>query len=92
MESSTIENHQRLRELAEAELETNRNLNPGVSREAVRLEVVSHFAQLAQRYANGGSAKMSQAMAVAAAHLGMPSRDREHVPVASPVSLIHRVA
>jgi hypothetical protein len=92
MESSTIESHRRLRGLAEAELETNLNLNPGVGREAVRLEVVSQFAELARRYANEGSPKMSQAMAVAAAHLGMMFRNREHVRAASPVSVVHRVA
>jgi hypothetical protein len=53
---------------------------------------MSQFAELAQRYANEGSAKMSQAMAVAAAHLGMTFGDREPVPVAAPASRVHRVA
>jgi len=92
MKSSTIESHQRLRGLAEAELETNRNLNPSVGREAVRLEVVSQFAELAQRYANEGSPKMSQAMAVAAAHLGITFRDRQYASVDAPAWLVHRVA
>ena len=92
MKSSTIESHQRLLGLAEAELETNRKLNPSMDREAVRLEVVSQFAELARRYANEGSPKMSQAMAVAAAHLGITFRDRQYASVDAPGWLVHRVA
>jgi hypothetical protein len=92
MESSTIESHRRLRGRAEAELEASWKLNPRMGREEVRLEAMSQFAELAQRYANEGSAKMSQAMAVAAAHLGMTFGDREPVPVAAPASRVHRVA
>jgi hypothetical protein len=92
MESSTIERHRLLLSRAEAELEESSKLNPGVGREAVRLEAVSQFAELAQRYAYQGSENMSHAMAVAAAHLGMTFRDRELVAVASPASLAHRVA
>ena len=92
MESSTIESHRRLRGRAAAELEASWKLNPRMGREEVRLEAVSQFAELAQRYANQGSENMSHAMAVAAAHLGMTFRDRELVAVVSPASLAHRVA
>ena len=92
MESSTIESHRRLRGRAEAELEASWKLNPRMGREEVRLEAMSQFAELAQRYANQGSENMSHAMAVAAAHLGMTFRDRELVAVVSPASLAHRVA
>lgn len=91
-ESSIIESHRRLRARAEAELETSRKLNPSVGREAVRLEAVSQFAELTQRYANEGSPSMSQAMAVAAAHLGMRFRDREYASADGPRRLVHRVA
>lgn len=92
-ELSAIEKHRRLRVLAEAELEASRKLNPGIGREAVRLEAVSRFSELAQRYANQGSAKMSQAMAVAAAHLGMALlRDREYSWLSLLDLPVHRVA
>jgi hypothetical protein len=85
-EPSTIESHRRLRARAEAELETSRKLNPSVGREAVRLEAVSQFAELTRRYANEGSPNMSQAMAVAAAHLGMTIWDREQARVNTPAA------
>ena len=91
-ESSTIESHRRLTARAEAELETSRQVNPCVGREAVRLEAVSQFAELTQGYANQGSASMSQAMAVAAAHLGITFRDREYASTDAPAWLVHRVA
>jgi hypothetical protein len=91
-ESSIIVSHRRLRARAEAELETSLRLNPGVGREAVRLEAVSQFAELTRRYANEGSPSMSQAMAVAAAHLGMTFRDREYASSEAPRWLVHRVA
>jgi hypothetical protein len=92
MEPSTIESHRRLRARAEAELKTSRKLNPNVGREAVRLAAVSQFAELTQRYANEGSASMSQAMAVAAAHLGITFRDRQYASVDAPAWLVHHVA
>jgi hypothetical protein len=85
-ESSNIELHRRLRGRAEAELKSYRKLNPRIGDEAIRCEAVNYFAELAQLYANEGSAKMSQAMAIAAAHLGMTSGDREHMPAVTPAT------
>jgi hypothetical protein len=53
---------------------------------------VNQFAELTQRYANEGSASMSQAMAVAAAHLGITFRDRQYASVDAPAWLVHHVA
>ena len=92
MEPSTVESHRRLRARAEEEFEASWKLNPRVGREAVRLEVVSQFAELAQRYANQGSANMSRAMAVAAAHLGITFRDRQYAWIDAPAWLVHHVA
>lgn len=78
-EIATVDNHRRLLDRAEAALETSRKLNPDIDGEVLRCETVSQFAELARRYASEGSASMSRAMAVAAAHLGIIFRDDEKI-------------